>query len=1032
MQSSPRRRQGRPHPRSAPHLCLDRSGIRPRAAHDRQTSRPHAGPNHGALCPPRRRTGADGGGRGGADNLRVYNLLGLDTFVTADVISGMLMMLELVPFSGIQFIDFEIDLRALDSKARRFGIEREESEDLLVPLEPKDTGEGLQAFSEPYAQTVIDFDGKWLPAPIFKNSGQNEGLATFEPGPTTWARMRIDVVEWQDDSPVRMTVQFAIDTVIDMTNDPDRSSRVYYAPNKSDVESESSFELVTNVDEMGWFLQAVEEDEAGKSYDPQEWVTKWLARILQPKLVPRRQKNAYYWAHYLTLIEILGAVSVSFKLINNLIDSAPRALIDTTFVLDLGNSRTCGILLEKQDGKQSNIHDAIPYKIRNLTRSKVESGDLLDSRVELCKADFGFDDIAMQSGRKLAFLWPSPVRLGAEALDLQRERSHGQGPSGLSSAKRYLWDRSSAPIPWEFNSKSPSGYNPIEEVTRMHVSEEGNFSHECLAPLPQNTFSRSSFMMFMISELIAQALMQINNPQDRLSRPHSGLPRRLSKIILTIPTATPAFEQNILRRRAEDALNYVWQIMEIPSGFAVYPKPELIIQWDEASCSQQVFLFNEIGERFAGKTAAYFAHFGSVRTINQRAQPSLRIASIDIGGGTTDLMITTYAADQNEVISPYQEFRESFRIAGDDLLKSVIELQVLPAIENILTEAGGRHVSQNLASYFKKHDQERTAQKAYFANSFLKSVAVRIIGEFEANSTTDFKVPVLFEESFSEPGVQRILNQIAERCGIPWPTGELTVDCHQNDFNKIVQNTFYRVSENIESALKEFPCDFVLLTGRPSKLNHVRRLFAETFAVHPSRLISMHSYVISEWYPFRDPISGKIGDPKSTVTVGALLNSISRADLANYSFTSEELKLKSTSNFIGEMNHDLKITDKNIIVDNINKQDDEEFEFIFTNAMYIASRQIDDENWVTLPLYSLILKDANVKLPLKITARRPVAAFEVDEFFSSSSKDYLKEYLKIVSIEDSEGGMLPHGALDLQFNTLGFQRDYWLESGIFS
>ena len=90
-------------------------------------------------------------------------------------------MLELVPFSGVQFIDFDIDLTTLGSKARRFGIEYEDSEELLVPLEPKDTGEGLEAFSEPYAKTVIDFDGKWPPAPIFKNSGQNERIATFEP-----------------------------------------------------------------------------------------------------------------------------------------------------------------------------------------------------------------------------------------------------------------------------------------------------------------------------------------------------------------------------------------------------------------------------------------------------------------------------------------------------------------------------------------------------------------------------------------------------------------------------------------------------------------------------------------------------------------------------------------------------------------------------------------------------------------------------------------------------------------------------------
>ena len=941
-------------------------------------------------------------------------------------------MLELVPFSGVQFLDFEIDLGSLDAKARRFGKEYDDDHNQrLVPLESKDSAEDLEVFSEPYAKTIIDFNGHWLPAPIFKKSGQTDGVVNFESGPTTWARMRVDVIEWLNEQPAKVAVQFVIDTVIDTTDSASRKSGVYYAPNKSDVESESLFELVTNVDEMGWFLQAIEEDDLGNTYDPQEWVTNWLERVLRPKLAQSRHIDIYYWARYLTLIEILGNLSLSFRLINSLNDSAPRAHIDTNFVLDLGNSRTCGILLEKQDGKQSNIQDAVPLKIRNLISHK-DNGGLLDSRVELCKADFGFDDLAMQSGRKSAFVWPSPVRLGSEALQLQKQRSNGQGPSGLASAKRYLWDLSPAPIPWEFNKKTPNGYNPIEEITRLHVSEDGTFNGEALSPLPQNTYSRSTFMMFMIAELIAQALMQINNPQDRLSRTHSGLPRRLSKIILTIPTATPAFEQNILRRRAEDALDYVWNIMEISPDFHAYPKPELIIQWDEASCSQQVFLFNEVGERFAGKASAFFNNFGLPRNIENHEQLSLRIASIDIGGGTTDLMITTYALDENEVILPYQEFRESFRIAGDDLLKSVIELQILPAIENSLEEAGGQNVPQHLASYFKKYEQEHTTQKSYLANSLLKTAAIRVLGEFESNSATDFKLPVISEESLKEPGVKDILEQIAKGCGISWPEGDLHVNCSQNDFYKIVQNTFFRVSENIEAALNEFSCDFVLLTGRPSKLTQVRRLFAETFAVSPTRLISMHNYVVAEWYPFRDPISGKIGDPKSTVTVGALLNSISRADMSNYSFISDDLSLKSTSNFIGEMDLDLKIKNSNIIVDNINNQGDEEFEFVFTNAMYVGSRQINDENWVTVPLYSLLLTDGNANLPLKVTARRPIEAFEVDEYFSSSSKEYLKEYLKIVSIEDNEGQILPHRALDLQFNTLGFQRDYWLESGIFS
>jgi hypothetical protein len=41
------------------------------------------------------------------------------------------------------------------------------------------------------------------------------------------------------------------------------------------------------------------------------------------------------------------------------------------------------------------------------------------------------------------------------------------------------------------------------------------------------------------------------------------------------------------------------------------------------------------------------------------------VASIDIGGGTTDLMICTYSAEAGQEIEPHQNFREGFRIAGD-------------------------------------------------------------------------------------------------------------------------------------------------------------------------------------------------------------------------------------------------------------------------------------------------------------------------------------------------------------------------------
>ena len=114
---------------------------------------------------------------------------------------------------------------------------------------------------------------------------------------------------------------------------------------------------------------------------------------------------------------------------------------------------------------------------------------------------------------------------------------------------------------WRFagNNKIPT----IAIQTRQLLNETGSLRVDGEPPAKDLKFSRSSFMMFMIAELIAHAFSQLNNPKERGLRPNSAIPRRLAKIILTIPTATPSREQNILKKRAVEALEYVWKMLEL-------------------------------------------------------------------------------------------------------------------------------------------------------------------------------------------------------------------------------------------------------------------------------------------------------------------------------------------------------------------------------------------------------------------------------------------------------------------------------------
>lgn len=55
-------------------------------------------------------------------------------------------------------------------------------------------------------------------------------------------------------------------------------------------------------------------------------------------------------------------------------------------------------------------------------------------------------------------------------------------------------------------------------------------------------------MTFMLSELLAQALMQINSAAQRLKMIHVTAPRQLRSIILTLPSAMPKPEREIFRQ----------------------------------------------------------------------------------------------------------------------------------------------------------------------------------------------------------------------------------------------------------------------------------------------------------------------------------------------------------------------------------------------------------------------------------------------------------------------------------------------------
>src|SRR4029078_7461153 len=107
-------------------------------------------------------------------------------------------------------------------------------------------------------------------------------------------------------------------------------------------------------------------------------------------------------------------------------------------------------------------------------------------------------------------------------------------------------------------------------------------------------------MTFSLTKVLLQALTLMNSPQQRGRRAHAETPRRLRRIVLTLPTGMPLAEPLTSRKRAESARDLVWMRRGWKLDDAAAPAPRVLTDWDEASCTQLVYLYTEVARNFVG------------------------------------------------------------------------------------------------------------------------------------------------------------------------------------------------------------------------------------------------------------------------------------------------------------------------------------------------------------------------------------------------------------------------------------------------
>ncbi|WP_108645467.1 virulence factor SrfB [Polynucleobacter rarus] len=966
---------------------------------------------------------------------------------------------SLIENSGIQFLDFGFCKNSKQLKEANFLDSDNEQVPILLIQDhqgnlskhglSKERYLGSPKYFSSGSETLKFFDSIWVPFPFFQQ--KNDG--SFINGPTNWVRSRLKILNEPDEDGNLYRLTLAFDTNL---NSFSFSENDYLTPKNEDIENGNIFAALSDITVLDEFLI-------------QKWVHSWITKEWDifikknnPKLSAQEiEEQKLDWPteaigkykHFVSLVsEMIKFPRV--KILENT-QSSGKSQIETSLILDLGNSRTCAVLLEKHPAQRGNLSNSYTLQLRDLGDPHLVYSEPFESRIEFNLAEFGSSAISRESGRQDGFLWPTFARVGPEASRLSTRRRGTEGTTGLSGPKRYLWDEEEFPLDWRFNQPQ-SLIEPLanegifvrlinqkgDALCNMEIDDPGRF------PVINPRYSRSSLMTFAISEILTQSLVMINSHAQRMKMPNYDLVRHLSKIVLTLPPAMPLQEQAILRKRALEACKLVWQALEYlnDDGDKLDVNkpnlPEVVIRYDEATCSQVVWLYSSINSQFGGSAPSMFAAnkrlFGDS---NIRKENELRVASIDIGGGTTDLVIADYVLEgKGSVVTivPNQIFREGFTIAGDDILKRVIQLHVITEIENEIRNSGISDPTAITKDLFgadrANQDIQVKTLRRQFTNQILVPIGLNLLGEYENIEKIANVEPIrkniqeFLQNSISPKVVKYINDAVHSAGGHSFDIMKINFLIDLNAIDQTIQNgtEINRVLEALCEVVYAHNCDLLLLTGRPSRFKGIITTVKKNMPLPVERIIQMHGFRCGTWYPFHE--YGTIGDPKTTAAVGAMLCTLSEGGIANFLFSSEKLNLKSTTKFIGKIT-DGQIANADIFYNNVNLDDPNyelsEDKFEFRGGMWIGFRQLPLERWRASLIYFLDYADEETRK--KIHPQTPLLVSLKRDKGQIRKGDH--ERFEIGEISSKDGVPISRKSLKIQLQTLSDDLGYWLDSG---
>ncbi len=497
------------------------------------------------------------------------------------------------------------------------------------------------------------------------------------------------------------------------------------------------------------------------------------------------------------------------------------------------------------------------------------------------------------------FLDFSLPRMGKEGADVIGAIYGEERPiTGVSSPKRYLWADDSDWLdganwhmadPFDRHAEGNKHVAPLRGGFLKYLSTNdddrllgGDTFQECNAAPTEPRFPPRSLMTAALYEMIGQSYAMINSVSYRRRVGDPRRLRRLGSLSLSYPSGMIAPERYRLEAQAKKAC----RIFDMTIGRAQSRPVTARLSVDEASAVHLTYIWSEL-QLIDYSPELWFSVVGRQRIgPNGPApdHPEVRIACIDIGGGTTDLMIARYSyareAGGHCRIEGEVLHRDGISLAGDQMIKRILERIIVPEF--------GRAVGFNHHQLNILFGPEGVANRGIrvhrvdWINRLFVPLAIAYLER--ANLESSEPISHMNTDIISPDVVDSLQRVVNDRFGVGEVDVRLDMELRYNaqTLDDLVRRVFQDLLFDFCGRIIEQDVDIVLLAGQPTKLQSIQRLIHTFLPLTRARIIPMHDYYAGNSYPYQDETGrnmGRIVDPKSAVVVGTAINYLARGGI---------------------------------------------------------------------------------------------------------------------------------------------------------